>query len=48
MLFDPLKFYEEEIEIMNVFLEFYPTALCLELDKILVAAERYARFGKID
>ncbi len=48
MLFDPLKFYEEEIEIMNVFLEFYPAAICLKLDKILVAAETYARLGKID
>lgn len=48
ILFDPSKSYEEKIEIMNVFLEFYPTARCLKLDIILVAAETYARFGKID
>lgn len=49
ILYDPSKSWKgEEIAIVDVFLNFHPPARCLNIDTVLVAAETYSRFGKLD
>ncbi|MEM7590081.1 MAG: hypothetical protein AAF383_00920 [Cyanobacteria bacterium P01_A01_bin.83] len=49
-MYDPDKPFtlKDTIEIARVFPGFYPLAQCFNIDKILVAAEIYSRYGKRD
>lgn len=45
VLCDLSKSWEETVEIVRVFPMFFPPAQCFNIDKVLVAAETYSRFG---